>query len=354
MPLKLKRYQARGPNWYLRGAVRGVHIFETTGTNDKAAAEAIRIKREGGILDRSIFGAGAAVTFPEAAVSYLAAGGEAKFLGAVDEVSGEWSLLIGEYKDMLVSEIGQVQADDAANKLYPGTMPATRNRQVYGPTKAVLNHAARKWETSIRPIDNMEVKKTPVAWAPPENVRRLLPHCAPRLRLFVAMIVYTGERLEKVFEIDWDLHIDLSLRIITFTTTKNGEMRSVHVPDALLIELARVPEADRHGRMFAWSHKTHVYKPLKSACKRAGVPYLSPHKLGRHTFATWLRRYAKRDLRGLMADVGWKSINSAVRYAHVVPGESALAVDMLPDVQQNPCSSNVRPLKDRRIRKKLA
>ena len=130
-------------------------------------------------------------------------------------------------------------------------------------------------------------------------------------------------------------------------------MRTVHIPDPLLIELATVPEQERHGRMFDWSHKTHVHRPLKNACARAGIPYLSPHKLGRHTYATWLRRYAGRDLRGLMEDGGWKSINSVVRYAHVVAGETAAAVDRLPTVQ-NPCSANVKPLKDRRIRRKSA
>lgn len=353
MPLKLVRYPARSPHWYIRGTVRGQDIYETTGTDDKGAADAIRIKREGTLLDNSIFGPGASVTFAEAAVSYLAAGGEARFLGAYDEKADKWSLLIGEFYDKPISTIGQVEADDVAAKLYPGTKASTRTRHVYAPLNAVLRHGAKKWKINIQLIDHPAIKITPVSWAPPDNVRKLLPNCSPRLRLFVALIVYTGERLEKVLGIDWDLHVDLQLRMITFPTTKNGEMRTVHVPAALLIEMARVQEGDRHGRMFAWADKCSVHRPLKRACKRAGVPYLSPHQLGRHTFATWLRRYAKRDLRGLMKDVGWKSINSTVRYAHVVPGESADAVDMLPGVQ-NPCDADIAPLKDRRIRKKLA
>jgi hypothetical protein len=56
-------------------------------------------------------------------------------------------------------------------------------------------------------------------------------------------------------------------------------------------------------------------------------------RFGCHSYATWRRRYAGRDLRGLMDDGGWKSINSVVRYAHVVAGETAAAVDRLPMVQ---------------------
>jgi integrase len=79
--------------------------------------------------------------------------------------------------------------------------------------------------------------------------------------------------------------------------------------------------------------KSHVRRPLMSACKRAGLEYLTPHQLGRHTYATWLRIYAKRDLKGLQVDGGWDSIASVARYAHVVPGETAIAVDLLPSVQ---------------------
>jgi len=51
-----------------------------------------------------------------------------------------------------------------------------------------------------------------------------------------------------------------------------------------------------------------------------------------------------------MEDDGWKSINSVVRYAHVVPGETAAAVEKLP-AAQNPCRQKKparKPLKSRR------
>lgn len=89
-----------------------------------------------------------------------------------------------------------------------------------------------------------------------------------------------------------------------------------------------------------------------TACKRAGLPYLTPHQLGRHTYAIWLRRYAQRDLRGIMEDGGWKSINSVIRYTHVVAGETAKAVDKLPRVQIA-CGENVKARKERRLRKKI-
>jgi integrase len=145
--------------------------------------------------------------------------------------------------------------------------------------------------------------------------------------------------------------VDLKSRQLTFRRTKNGKMRTAHIPDTLLAELSRVPEGDRHGPLFAWSHKAHVRRPLMNAAKRAGLEYLTPHQLGRHTYATWLRIYAKRDLRGLQVDGGWDSIASVARYAHVVPGETATAVNLLPDVQ-SAGTGDIKPRKDRRIRKK--
>jgi len=351
MSLKLKRFPKRSTCWYIRGHVRGQSVFETTGTDDRAAAEAYRIKRESELLDRSIFGAGATVTFLEAAVSYLEAGGEARFLGKLDEKSSEWSLLIGHFKTTPISNIGQHEADEAARKICRTAGNATRKRHVYVPLCAVLNHAAGKWKVRVEKIKHPKVKKVPVRWATPDYVAKLLPECPPRLRRFVMVIVYTGARLSEALRVDWQSDIDLRSRTLTLGRTKNGEMRTAHISDPLLLELAAAPEDERKGLMFPWADKNNVHKRLRSACKRAGIGYLSPHQLGRHTYATWLRRYAKRDLRGLMEDGGWKSVNSVIRYAHVVPGETATAVDLLPSVQ-NACIEKVEPLKDRKLRKK--
>jgi integrase len=352
VPLKLVR-RGDNPNFYLRGSVRGIRVFETTGTDNREAAEAIRIRREAETLNRSIFGTDATITFAEAAASYLENGGEAIFLGRENPETGKWSGLIGYFMTTPLRSIGQVQADEAARKLFPGTAAATRKRQAYTPLIAVLNHAAaRSWVHPPR-IVSPKVKEKPPKWATPKYVQTLLPHCSPRLRLFVVVSVYTGARLAEVMRLDWDGDVDLKARQLTFRRTKNGKMRTAHIPEPLLVALATVPESDRHGPVFAWSHKAHVRRPLMNACKRAGLEYLTPHQLGRHTYATWLRIYAKRDLKGLQVDGGWDSIASVARYAHVVPGETANAVDLLPGVQSAD-TAGVKPRKDRRIRKKLA
>lgn len=347
MPLRLKRYPKRSPHWYLRGSVRGQNVFETTGTDDEEAADAIRIKREAQLLERSVFGPGASVAFGEAVVSYLDHGGEARFLG--NEEKG----IIARLARTALVAINQDEVDETAKALHPKAGPATRRRMVYVPIIAVLNHSAERGWINPPKIKLPKVPRSEPKWATPEWLSKLLPELSPSLRRLVLVMTYTGARLSEALRLTWEGDINLPERTIIFTRTKNGKMRSAHIPDTLLIELASVPSEERRGPLFQWSDKCHVHKPLRNACKRAKIPYLTPHQLGRHTFATWLRLYGKRDLRGLMQDGGWDSIASVARYAHTVPGETAAAVALMPNVQ-NPCSSNLKPAKDRRIRRKTA
>jgi integrase len=341
MPLKLVRYPKRSEHWYIRGTVRGQAVFETTGTDDKAAADALRIRRENQLLNRSVFGPGATVTFLEAAVSYLEAGGEGRFIGK----------LVDELGTTPLAEIDQDRADKVARKLYPKAGPATRKRQAYIPLCAVLNHGARRKWCARPKIDHPRVETPETKWSTPERLERLLPHCGDKLRRFILMSVYTGARLSEVLAIDWDRDVSLAERVVIIRRPKNKKMRAVRIADPLLVELASVPQVRRHGDMFDWADKRCVYVPLKNACKRAGVEYLPPHQQGRHTFGSWLRIYAGRDIRGIMEDGGWDSINSCVRYLHVSPGESASAVDRLPIVQ-NPCSEHVESAKMRNVKRK--
>ena len=319
------------------------------GTDDRAIADIIRIRREAELLEHSVFGRPTSVSFAEAALSYLEAGGEARFLGRYDEKTGKWSLLIGHFGVRAIAEIDQSAADEAARLLHPNAGPATRKRHVYVPLSAVLNHATHKWGMPTAKLSHPKTPRFETKWATPEWVAKLLPECSPRLRLLVSVLVYTGARLSEVLRLNWEQDLDLNHRTIVFRKTKTGRMRTVRIASQLLAELAATDPSTRSGLMFQWSDKSHVHRPLRNACKRAGIAYLSPHQLGRHTFATWLRIYARRDLRGLMEDVGWNSIASTMRYAHVVPGESAAAIDALPTLDS---AVQIASAKDRRIRKK--
>lgn len=352
MPLKVRPRKGCA-HLYLRGTVRGVHVYETTGTDDAEIADAIRIQREAEILKRSVFGPGATVKFPEAAVAYLAAGGDPTYLGTEDEETGEWSGLIGYFKDALIADIGQTEADAAATKLYPGTKPSTKLRCCYVPLRAVLTHAAKQKWCSAPMIESPTVDLVVTKFSSPERLEKLLPHCYPKLRRFVMMDAYTGGRLSEILRVNWDTDVMLARRTIMLWQTKTKQ-RAVYIPDPLLIELSSVPEEKRHGPMFDWRQKTSVHRPLKNACKRAGVEYLPPHQQGRHTYAQWMVDFAGADLKSLMDAGGWESVQSVIRYLHVTPGRAAKEAEKFPHLVHRTCSPEVKPVKDRRKKAKSA
>ena len=92
MPLKIVP-RPKSPYWIIRGTLRGIRLEESTGTDDKKAAEEIRAKREAEILTESVYGCRATATFASAALSYLENGGSKRFLAASSPSSCLFSTL---------------------------------------------------------------------------------------------------------------------------------------------------------------------------------------------------------------------------------------------------------------------
>ena len=90
---------------------------------------------------QSIYGTDFVSTFEDAALSYLEAGGEGRFLPP----------LIRYFKGTLLAGVKPGHIRDAARKLYPKGSPATQHRQGVTPAVAVINHAHDKgWCPMIR------------------------------------------------------------------------------------------------------------------------------------------------------------------------------------------------------------
>jgi hypothetical protein len=186
MPLKLVR-RPNTPNWVIRGTLRGVRVEESTGTGNRTAAEEIRAKREAEILKASIYGRAATASFAEAALSYLQQGGSRKFLQPV----------IQYFKTTPLAKIDQDAIEEGAGKLFPNASPATRNRNFYTPTLAVLHHAARK-KLCARPIvKRPKPSKARVRWLTIEEADRLINATADHLRPLVTFYCTPGHGLAR-------------------------------------------------------------------------------------------------------------------------------------------------------------
>jgi hypothetical protein len=140
---------------YAHGTVAGRRIRETLGTRDKAQAEEQIALLEARFWKRHNYGDESVRTFDEAALSYVQAGGEKRFvLGVAEKLKGR---LLGSIKPEDLRQI--------ARELYPepegeeNSRGATRNRQALTPAKAVINHAAEKgWCHRIQ-VRSFEVRK---------------------------------------------------------------------------------------------------------------------------------------------------------------------------------------------------
>jgi integrase len=102
-------------------------------------------------------------------------------------------------------------------------------------------------------------------------------------RLWVAIAVGLGARRSEVESIDW-AEIDLDAGILANHGTKTkGSDRATPIPAELLVELRKIPEASRVGRVVgAWPN---VGRDLPKACTLAGIEKATPNDL-RRTYAS--------------------------------------------------------------------
>ena len=311
MSLKLTRRHG-SPCWYIRGSIRGVRVDESTGVEQRAAAEEVLVRRGAEILERSIHGDALSRTFAEAALSYMEGGGESAPLTPILKAIGRTKL----------AAIGQAEIETLARKLLPHAGPATLNRRVYTPIVAVLHHAARKKWCAKPVVARPKQPQGRMRWATHEEAERLMAAASPHLRPLVLFLLSTGARLSEALYLEWR-DVDLSRGQVVFTDTKNGEARGVPLHPRLVATLANLKR--KEGRVFRrpdgrpYEERAGGGGQVKTAwagmCRRAGISDFTPHDC-RHTWATW-HYAANRDMRALMELGGWKSAEMVIRYAHV-------------------------------------
>ena len=331
MPLKLVK-RPKSPNWIIRGTLRSVRVEESTGTPDKRAAEEIKAKREGEILTESIYGKVATMSFAQAALSYLEGGGSRRFIRPLLDHFGTTSL----------RQIEQAAVDHAAMKLYPKASGTTKNRQVYTPVSAIMQHAARKGWCPRPVFARPKASKGVVRWLKIGEADRLIAACAPHLRPLVTLLLYTGARAGEALWLDWS-NVDLQRKHVSFPKTKNGEARGVPLHGRVIAALETLP--NREGPVFRAPNGAPYARPalgddddtsagsriktaFRGACRRASIANFTPHCC-RHTWATW-HYQANRDFAALQRLGGWKTLSMVMRYAHTNVDEHAHTIDRLP------------------------
>ena len=319
MPLKL--YPPRkSPFWSVRGTYLGIYVNRSTKAGKRAVAVKILKKWEQEI-ERGEFAVRDEQTFAGAAATYMRAGGERTYIKPLLEHFGVKPL----------RQIDQAEIDAAAIKLYPDASPATRNRQVYTPISAILKHAGMRIE--LRRPKGAEGNKA-TAWLWPEQAFRLFDEAEKFDKEFSALLIllcYTGMRLSEALGLGWET-TRLSDEFAYISRSKNDEPRAIYLPPVVVAALANIAPEEPKGCIFRWSKGGHLYSLLRAAAAKAEVelPPRSAFHIFCHTYATWMRREAGLDTKGLVATGRWKDRKSADRYEHVVVSEEAKKAVLLP------------------------
>jgi integrase len=90
--------------------------------------------------------------------------------------------------------------------------------------------------------------------------------------------------------------------------TNNGEPALVPLPEEALAAVRAIMPQDPDAPVFGYRFGSGINKALRTAAKRAGLPHLSIHKIGRHTFAARLLN-AGYDIKTVKEAGRWKTLD---------------------------------------------
>lgn len=299
MPLTIHQPNKATGIWHVKGSLGGERIRKSLGTCDRQAAKraAAAIEREYW-ADRASGKAGV-VTFETAALSYMQADGDRRFIVP----------LLRHFAGWPVGNIMAGHVEDAARELYPGRKPATWNRNVVTPMRAVLRHAAKRGWCSAPILSRFEETKVERRAANREWLDAFMAEADPVGAALALFMFTTGARISDALSLTWD-NVKERRALIK---TKTGPREAV-LSREMLVRLAALPRD--HSRVFRYKSRSSVYNWWYGICDQAGIERLRPHEAGRHAFATEMIVRRGQDAQTTAKLGGWASTRMLDRYAH--------------------------------------
>ncbi len=340
--------KSKTPNFEIRGTHLRVRVEQSSGTPQRSLAmrELHKIERA---IEAGAYPAPAPVarpdepTFLSAALAYMEAGGSRRYVAG----------LIRHFGETPLPEIDQAAIDAAASELHPHVTAGTRNCYVYTPVSAILHHALGDKAPIVRRPKGAKGKvKTDFMW--PDDafaIIRAADTIDAEFGLYLRLLIYTGIRKGEGLGLLSE-NIQVAERAAWISKSKNDDPRMLRLREDILAPLEAHLAAGTRARLFRFHDGGHFkHFLLRAKLAVCGLPCPKRRPTGwrppkyrlafvtfhtfRHTWATWMRRYAGMDLQGLTATKNWKDPRSAARYAHVVAREEWDRVEKLPGVTGN-------------------
>lgn len=354
--MSLKLYQPDGKNYYVRGTIgNSGELNFSTKTNNKKAAEGIRIRTEAKWLNESVHGEVKNCTFMEAALAYLNNEGEAIYLGEWNAATNKGTLLLGEFGERTLRSITQSELDAAGRKLYPNCQPDTVNRQCHAPFIAVYNLAKSdgfadprdwtrpKWKNGrYNGLVKAEMKRRVGSFAVEfEHAAPFVLAMSPAPAMVLTTIFYSGMRPSEVFKLEAPA-VNIKGRWINLDwNTKTEEPRGVPLAEVLvpmftaLVKRGGILFRTPRGQPYPVAEDDKVSGQMKSAIngarQRSKIMDIAPYT-GRHSCSTGLivagvNPYVKDQIMGHVVD------DMSHNYTHVPQRAQIEAINKLPVIK---------------------
>jgi integrase len=380
MALKLSQPGGAGTNYYLRGTVRKISYYKTTGTSDRKTAEEIRTLKEAELLVESVHGKKQQPpvhTWLEASVSYLeserrrvamrrAIGDLSLHLNnmPLDQINQKTALDM--FKKVIGVRVRQFDKDGAPivdargeqKKVFvhnPDSSASHKRNRVFIPISAVLRHAHEFGWCAAPSLVWPRLPKGKTDYFTPREAILLIENSPIHLARILTFMFGIGCRTCEALRLDWKT-VDLEAKTALLMDTKNGGDRLAALPPAVVALLRGMPNKASSGRVFLRPDgqpykikqdkkedegQNHIGSPFRKAMIRAGMFHLAVDENGkivldedgepvkivdktphdtRHSWASWFYAISK-DLLLLKREGGWEALSQVERYAHLMPTE---------------------------------
>ncbi|OJU66209.1 MAG: hypothetical protein BGO05_10205 [Rhizobiales bacterium 63-7] len=207
-----------------------------------------------------------------------------------------------------IKDITGQEIRKAARAIYPNGSPATLNRQVITPMRAIINHAADagkckrlavkrfKEERVVRPAGSKE-------WID-AFCKAALKLDMPETAAIARFLFETAARVSEACRLTWD-DVDFQTGVAYLRKTKTVP-RKVFLTRKMVIAMANI-RASHSTLVFAAANRSTVKKRVDKVVSKAGLQRLTSHEFGRHGFATEMIVRNSVDVATTADHGGWKS-----------------------------------------------
>ncbi|TAN51299.1 MAG: site-specific integrase [Methylococcaceae bacterium] len=303
--------------YWIKFTVHGRRIQESTGTDDRKAAQEYHDRRKAELWEQSRLGVKAAYTWQQAVVRYVQ---ETSHKATHHEDVARFRWLDKHLGTVALIEVTRDMLDVLTKaRLADGVSNGTVNRTL-ALVRAVLRKAAHEWEWLDRTpkVRLLPEPKRRIRFLTLDEAEKLLAELPEHLAAMARFSLETGLRQANVSGLTW-AQVDMEAKRAWIHPDQAKAKKAIAVPLSDVAMQVLRGQVGKHS-VYVFTYRGEPVTQISTkawwkALKRAGIEDFRWHDL-RHTWASW---HAQRGtpLHVLQELGGWESVEMVRRYAHL-------------------------------------